>query len=111
MPVEPATPVAPPPAPSVDGLPLSGAELRAELRRLEALYPPPVLAEWVADYSWLAAATHAPWFEPYFGRCVAVLGERIVGVGDDEPALRLQVATGYHVHPERVVISVFGESP
>lgn len=93
-----------PPAARAPAVP-SYEELARELIELEKPFPPPERAELLADAKWFEERWGKPEFEPYRGMCIAVLNGVIIGTGDDELQLRVDVARRLNVHPARLIIA------
>jgi hypothetical protein len=81
----------------------------ARLRELAQLYPPPVLAEWIADRSWLNEQMNAGALDAHFGKVVAVYNRELVGVGDNYLDMLVELSPTFGVHPERIVALYLGE--
>jgi len=81
----------------------------ARLRELAALYPPPVIAEWLADRSWLNEQMNDGALAAHYGKVVAVYNRAVVGVGDNYLDMLLELSPKFGVHPERIVALYLGE--
>ena len=79
-------------------------ELARELIELEKQSPLPERGEQLADAKWFEERWGKPAFEPYRGTCIAVLNGAVVGTGDDELQLRLDVARRCNVNPARLIV-------
>lgn len=88
-------------------------ECHAQLRELEAQYPPPTWAEVMPEWKWLHDGMADRTFDPeyaYGGLCVAIFGKRVVGTDTNWLRLRLTKARELGVHPERIVVTGFPEA-
>lgn len=63
------------------------------------------------DWAWAHDQDYAKLHDRYKSRCVAVVGQQVVGASDDSAALRASVANDLGVHPEQVVIVVIDPGP
>jgi hypothetical protein len=81
----------------------------ARLRELAALYPPPVVQEWIADRLWLNEQMNTGALEAHFGKVVAVYNRELVGVGDNYLDMLVELSPKFGVHPERIVALYLGE--
>ena len=89
---------------------LSIDEYIAQLRALEAQYPPPTWAEVMPDWKWLHEGQANNTFDPeykYGGLCVAIYNRQVVGTDTNRLRLRLNKARELGIHPERLVITTF----
>lgn len=81
----------------------------AELRELERHFPEPTLAEVMDDWKWLYAEVNKGNLFDQFGQYFAACEGRLVGTGDDPLELRIRLSKEHQRHPERFVITYFGE--
>lgn len=79
-----------------------------ELRELAERMPEPVLADVLADWRALYAATNAGELRAHLERFVAFYEGQLVGVGDEQLELRLRLARQFGLHPERFAITFNG---
>lgn len=85
-------------------------EYLAQLRALEAQYPPPTWEEVREDWKWLHDGMANGTFDPeyrYGGLAVAIYNRQVVGTDTNRLRLRLNKARELGVHPERLVITDF----
>lgn len=89
---------------------LTTEEYLAQLRALEAQYPPPTWEEVREDWKWLHDGMANGTFDPeyrYGGLAVAIYNRQVVGTDTNRLRLRLNKARELGVHPERLVITDF----
>ena len=88
-------------------------EQQRQLRELGAQHPAPTREEVMPDWKWVNARLTEHVFDtpyPVSNKYIAVYNQQIVGSGDDQLQLRLDVARKLGLHPERLVITfVFGD--
>jgi hypothetical protein len=96
-----------PPEPELRPNPKIQAQV-AELRELENQFPVPTWDEVKADWLALYAAANEGAIHEHCGRFVAFCEGRLVGVGDDQLELRIQLARELQRHPERFAITFHG---
>lgn len=88
-------------------------EYLAQLRALEARFPPPTWEEVREDWKWLHDGMANGTFDPeykYGGLAVAIYNRQVVGTDTDWLRLRLNKARELGVHPECLVITSFPEA-
>lgn len=96
--------------PVVHGPSEETVRLRAEMQALEDLYPPPDDAEIKADFQWAYDFSWTlPNDSPYWNIGIAVYNRAIVGTGRDWMRLKIDLSKKFGVHPERIVVTVFGD--
>jgi hypothetical protein len=66
------------------------------------------VSEVLRDWEWAYQGLESGALDLYKDRFVAVIGERVVAVGDDPLGLRRSVSEQSGVHPERVVVFFVG---
>ncbi len=58
----------------------------------------------LADWAWIFELGVRGLLSSYQGRYIAVIGKKIVATGENEPELRVRVATEFGVDSERVAL-------
>jgi len=89
----------------------------AELRELCDRFPDFAVEDWQDDEEWLLSRLRArslpgftqSQFDRLAGKIVAVYKRDVVGIGDDEVALRIRLSKQHEVHPGRFVLRIIGK--
>jgi len=88
----------------------------AELRELCDRFPDFAVEDWQDDEEWLLSRLRArslpgftqSQFNRLSGKIIAVYNRDVVGIGDDEVALRIRLSNQHEVHPGRFVVRGIG---
>jgi hypothetical protein len=99
-----------PPPPSQDFAPSPKVQAQVvELRELGKQFPEPTWVEVLPDWQWLYAECNAGHLFDMYGKFVAVCEQKVLGIDDDELALRIRMTKEHQLHPERFVITYLGD--
>ena len=71
--------------------------LERELEMIARQYPAPDWREYARDGAWFASQTLKGGLDSFHGKVVAVFREQVVGAGEDELAMRIQLSEKYRV--------------
>ena len=85
--------------------------LDAELRELSARYPEPVFKDAVLDAAWFYERVAEGDYYDLFGKVVAVFERQVVGVGDHEDVMRIELSRKFDQHPARFYLTFLGFGP